>query len=102
MQFSFNFQADDNQQEAEQSVVSNDDIMSSAEMSTGGDTASGRIHSIECPVLNIGKIQRNASTIEFQKENGGIFKLHRVQAHNPEKEYDLIPGRYEGTCSLYI
>jgi hypothetical protein len=94
MQFSFNFLSGDGEpipsiQETTEDIadVSSDDT--------------SRVIDIPCPSLSVARIRAHSSTLALQSSNGAYFNLLRVQEQNPEKEYDLIPGKYEGGSKIW-
>lgn len=55
---------------------------------------------IDYPAIDLTKVHRKSSTIELQTAEGGTFSMKKVQEDNPENEYDLIPGKYEGISTM--
>jgi hypothetical protein len=99
MQFSFNFLAENMDQCTSPQPVDPARIFSGDKEGMDRSTVphEGMIKVIPCPAFDIAKLQRRSSSIELQTCNGDAFNLLRVQEGNPENEYDLIPGKYEGT-----
>ena len=66
-------------------------------MACTDNSSSGGIRVIECPdVADLHSKQSCSSVIELQTANGTPFRMWKVLEDNPENEYDLLPGKYEG------
>ena len=107
MSFSFDFFSEESQQQRVDEEQQEEGSHGHESINTDTSDCSNKEHllDINCPNFSDGELlalRDKASVIPLKKSDGSTCELLKVPESNPENEYDLIPGKYEGESTVSI